>query len=270
LSVLNNERHTGKAVANRFCSVKSDKQQRKTRPREEWIIVPNAHEAIVSEADYKRAHDAIRRERLNDVPVDHIFYGKVKCPSCGRTMPRANPLNPSFKCRTPRFTGHYDCPACSVAQTDIEKVVLTSVKAHAAVLVDREELKLAAIRRGGVSRAELEKRIRAEENNLRLIEESVTKNFTLLVSGRLTKEAFVSKKETVSATITRKNAELEHLRGEYEAVTAGSETVGARLSELQPLLTIEKLDRELVDLIIDKILVHGEQEIEIVWAGRFA
>ena len=37
------------------------------------------------------------------------------------------------------------------------------------------------------------------------------------------------------------------------------------MSELRPLLTIESLDRELVDLLIDKVLVYGENEIEIVW-----
>jgi hypothetical protein len=32
---------------------------------------------------------------------------------------------------------------------------------------------------------------------------------------------------------------------------------------------IEKVDRALVDLMIDRILVHDEQEIEIVWADMF-
>jgi DNA invertase Pin-like site-specific DNA recombinase len=267
--ILNDIRYTGVAVNNMYKIKHPGTNRCLLRPREEWIIVPDAHEAIISETDYKRAHDAIRRERLNDAPVDHIFYGKVKCPVCGHTMRRANPLNPRFKCGTGCFTDHYGCPDFSIAQADIEKVVLASAKAHAAALVDREEIKLETLRRGDVSKAELEKRIRAEENNLRLMEESVTKNFTLLVSGKLTKEAFVSKKETINATIARKNAELERLRGEYEAVTAGKNTVEGRLSELRPLLTVENLDRELVDLLIDKILVHGEQEIEIVWAGKF-
>jgi hypothetical protein len=45
------------------------------------------------------------------------------------------------------------------------------------------------------------------------------------------------------------------------------QAVELRLGELQPLLTIEKLDREMVDLLIDKVLVHGERDIEIVWLG---
>ena len=33
------------------------------------------------------------------------------------------------------------------------------------------------------------------------------------------------------------------------------------------MMVVEKLDRELVDLLIDKVLIHGENDIEIVWLG---
>ena len=38
---------------------------------------------------------------------------------------------------------------------------------------------------------------------------------------------------------------------------------------MQPLISIDELDRDLVDLLIDKIIVHGEKDIEIVWCGVF-
>jgi hypothetical protein len=223
--VLRDVRYTGVAVNNMYKVKHLGTNRCSPRPREEWIIVSDAHEAIVSDADYKRAHDAIRRERLNDVPVDHIFYGKVKCPVCGHTMKRSGQFNPRFKCGTGYFTDHYGCPAFSITQADIEKSVLASVKAYAAALVDREEIKLAAIQRGNFSKAELEKRIRAEENTVRLMEESITNNFTSIVSGKLTNDAFLSKKEVINDTIAQKNAELGRLRGELEAVTTGKDAI---------------------------------------------
>ena len=41
------------------------------------------------------------------------------------------------------------------------------------------------------------------------------------------------------------------------------------ITELTPLLTIEKLDRDIVNLLIDKILIHGESDIEIVWNDNY-
>jgi hypothetical protein len=54
-----------------------------------------------------------------------------------------------------------------------------------------------------------------------------------------------------------------------KVVKAGRAAVDSTLSELTPLLTIETLDKEIVNLLIAKILVHGERDIEIVWNGRY-
>jgi hypothetical protein len=135
-------------------------------------------------------------------------------------------------------------------------------------LIDREDLKLAVIQKNGVSKNDIQNRIRAEQQAVRVLEESVTKNITALVSGKISQDAFISKKEIINTTLAYKNAELERLREQLDAVVAGKDAVEERLSELRPLLAIEKLDREIVDLLIDKILVHGEKEIEIIWTGR--
>ena len=42
-----------------------------------------------------------------------------------------------------------------------------------------------------------------------------------------------------------------------------------KLKELTPILDIESLDKDIVNLLIEKILIHGENDIEIVWYGRF-
>jgi len=102
-----------------------------------------------------------------------------------------------------------------------------------------------------------------------LLAESVSQNFTLLVSGKLSTDAFVSKKEVINGAIAQKSAEIKTLRERLRELTTGRNEIEARLAELRPLLTVEKVDRALVDLMIDKILVYGEEDIEIVWAGRF-
>lgn len=268
--ILHDIRYTGAAV-NNMNQIKHPGTNRcLLRPKEEWIIVPDAHEAILSKTDFDKAHEAIRKEKLNDVPIDHIFHGKIKCPVCRHTLKRSNPRNPHFKCNTRYFTDHYDCPACSISQASIEKVVLEAVKVYAAVLIDREDLKLAAAQRNGVSRAEYERRIKTEQRAIQILEESVTKNITSLVSGKITQETFVSKKEIINNTIAQKNAELNKLREQLKVIINGKGSIEERIIELRPLLTINKLDREIVDLLIAEVLVYGEKDIEIVWVDSFS
>ncbi|MDR1246371.1 MAG: recombinase family protein [Clostridiales Family XIII bacterium] len=267
--ILNSLTYTGTSAGYRSATVIRGTKHTHSRPKDEWIIVPDAHPAIVSQAEYDRAHEAINQKRRADAPVDHIFWSKLKCPVCGRTMKRINPRNPAFKCYTRYYTDRYDCLNFTIPQAKLEAAVLSSVKALAAVLTDKEELRLAALTQIKETRADIENRIRSEENAVRVLEESITKHFTAFVSGKLSKDAFLSKKEAVNAAVARKKAELERLRDRHYTVTAGKSTIEERLSELRPLLTLDKLNRELVDILIDKIFVRDENDIEIVWADGY-
>jgi DNA invertase Pin-like site-specific DNA recombinase len=269
-SVAKNPCYTGTAVGYRTMTVVRGTKHTHQRPKSDWIVVPDAHPAIVSKAEFDRAHEAIKRRKRACAPVDHIFWGKMKCPACGRTMKRINPRNPAFKCYTRYYTDHCGCPNFTVSQKSAETVVLASVKALASVLIDREELRLAVLSRTGETRSETENAMRAEENAVRLMEESVTKHFTAFVSGKLSKDAFVRKKAIINDAIARKKEELERLRGRLRDVATGKGAVLERLAELKPLLTLERMDKELADLLIEKIIVRGENDMEIVWAGGWA
>jgi hypothetical protein len=154
-----------------------------------------------------------------------------------------------------------------VTQENLENMVLESIKVHAKVLIDHEELKLAALKQGTLSKADMERKIKSERKAVQVLEESITKNITALVSEKITQETFLRKKEIINDTISQKNAEIERLCEQLRAVTMGKDAIEEKLAELKPLVDIEKLDRALVDLLVDKVLVHGEKDIEIVWIG---
>lgn len=59
-----------------------------TRPKDEseWIIVPNCHEAIVSEEEYDAAQKAIKNVSLftKGKPQNRLLWTLVHCGVCGR------------------------------------------------------------------------------------------------------------------------------------------------------------------------------------------
>ena len=151
----------------------------------------------------------------------------------------------------------------------IEKVVPESVKTYMAVMIDREELKLSVIQQESDTKSELESRIKMERRAIKTLEDSMTDNITALVSGKITKEVFLNKKKTINDTIAKKNTELESICKKLKILSEGRASVEQWLLELRPLTAIEKLDRELADLLIDKVLIHGEKDIEIVWLDKW-
>jgi len=266
--ILSDERYIGKAVSERYAMPQPGMFKTARRLKRDWIVVPGAHEAIVSDELYKQARNAMKRHRTG-VLADNYFISKVRCAVCGHTMQRSRKYEPVFKCITKRFTSHYSCTEQAVPQLKIETIVTESLKVYAETLIDREELKLAAVQKSTESASDIEGKIKAERQAVKLLENSVTKIFTCLASGEMTKEAFLSKKEIINASIAKKKTDIETLETRLTALTTGKFEIEAELSELYSLRKFEKLDRELVDLLIDRILVHNDKDIEIVWYDRY-
>ena len=266
--LIMNEVYLGKAVSNRFKVTEPGKSHTEPRPKEEWIIVPNAHEPLVSDNDFQKAQLILPKQKYPGKP-EHIFGNKVKCPTCGHAMVRYTRQNPRFKCGTAKLTDHYGCKTYTILQSDIEKTVLTSIQVYAAAVIDKEQVKLAMLEREQASAAELEVKIREENMAIQLLESSVTKLYTSFVSGKMTKEVFLRKKDVINDTVSQKREAVGQMEERLKALNAGQSAVDSAIDELTPLLTIEKLDKEIVDLLVDKILVHGENEIEIVWNDKY-
>ena len=267
--LLKNEVYLGTMTANRFKVTMPGTGRCVARPREEWIVVPNAHEPLVTEEDFKKAQLVLQKQRYFDAP-ELVFGNKVRCPACGYAMVHYTKNNPRFKCGTAKLTDHYGCKSHTIAQRDIEKAVIASIRAYAGVLLDDEEMKLAKIQASTLSAKDLEGKIAAGQKAIGLLEASVTRIFTSLASGKMTKDDFLRKKAIINDSIARKRSHIEKLNGQLRDLTEGRAAAESAVAELNALRTLETLNRDIVDLLIDKILVHGENDVEIVWGGRFS
>jgi len=265
--ILAEERYTGKAISKSYAPPQQGMFKSTRRSKEDWIVVPGAHEAIISEDEYKQAREMMKRHR-NGTLADNIFIAKVRCAACGHVMQRSRKFDPVFKCGTNRFTSHYACVEQAIPQADIEFAVMESLKVYIDIMIEREELMLETLRQAKDDKTVLEGRIKAERQALRLLEDSKTKIFTSMVSGEMTTEAFVSRKEIINASIVKKNDLIETLETRLAALTTGKSASEEALAKLYVFRDLEKLDRQSVDSLIERVLIHGDKNIEIVWNDR--
>lgn len=266
--LLKNEVYIGNAISNKYKVTNPGTGCTVPRPKSEWIIVPNAHKPLVSESDFNKVQLLLPRQK-NNRNTDHIFGNKVKCPVCGYAMKRYTKQNPRFKCGTAKLTNHYGCKEYSILQSDIEDVVLAYIRVQADVLLDREETKLYQHQKNTFIIKELEKKIAAENKTIELLESSITKIFIDFSSNKITKEIFQQKKDTINETTARKRSEVKKWSEQIKKLSNERIVTEKAIDELKPLLTLETLDKNVVDLLIDKIFVHNEKDIEIVWKGIF-
>lgn len=81
--ILSNEVYTGTVIQGKRKKISFKSNKFVDVPEEDWIRVPNMHEAIVSQEDYQRARKIIEATKgsRNDVN-DYLFKGLLKCYDC--------------------------------------------------------------------------------------------------------------------------------------------------------------------------------------------
>lgn len=86
-AILRDQVYTG-AIVNHRTEITNYKTKEAIRlPKEEYIIVPNCHEAIVSEDDYERVQSLISfRHRPKKHQFENVFRDLTFCAECGHRM----------------------------------------------------------------------------------------------------------------------------------------------------------------------------------------
>ena len=130
-------------------------------------------------------------------------------------------------------------------------------------------MKLAQIKKSKTTTQSLENKIATEQKSIEALETQITKIFTSLATDKITQEIFLQKKGAINDTIERKRLEIEKSSEQLRNLIAGRTQSENVIAELKQFLVLEKLDKDIVNLLIDKILVHDENDIEIIWCGNF-
>ena len=79
-------------------------------PKDEWIIVPDKHEAIISKEVFNRVQELLKsRSRGTKMETVQIFSGLIKCKDCSRAMNYAGGKTPIYTCGTYRNKGKDYC-----------------------------------------------------------------------------------------------------------------------------------------------------------------
>jgi site-specific DNA recombinase len=87
--ILTSETYIGNLTQNRVTKVNYKVKKRVRRPMEDWIVVENTHEAVVSRDMFDAVQERMakrRYEKRSRSGGEHVLSGLVKCADCGSPM----------------------------------------------------------------------------------------------------------------------------------------------------------------------------------------
>lgn len=118
-------------------------------PKEEWIIVENTHEPLISKEIYQKAQDRLDvlnrkycENRANGTYREkNIFKGKVKCADCGKGLQlRYEKGKWFYQCDTYVKKGKANCTSHVILYNVLSNRVLSVIRSHMKACLDSESL----------------------------------------------------------------------------------------------------------------------------------
>ncbi|MGN1089035.1 MAG: recombinase family protein [Huintestinicola sp.] len=268
-SIISNEVYLGTYIfgKRKKMSFKSDKYLKNAK--ENWIVNENMCEPIVSEQLWNDAQLRVQERKVSRTgELENIFAGLLKCEECGYSMriSSAKEKTTFFCCgnyKKPK-RGEERCTCHYILYDTIYKEVLADINKIIAIQIhDREGFKdfvLEKLNRDcNVNRE-------ADKNEMKRLEESVETErhkykqlyedkFRGLISEEMFREMSAECEEKRSAYEVR----LNELKGKMAAEEGNKRNAEEFSRLIDQHLTVQSLDKELLNKLIEKITVSEEK-----------
>lgn len=270
-SILKNEIYIGTLVQGKRTTPNYKIKSRVNKKEGDWIRIPKAHQAIISEEMFRIVQNLLERDTRTSPKEDHVylFSGMLSCGDCGEAMVRK-----TVKSGAKHYV-YYICSgnkkdknSCSphrISEKSLAEVVLKSVQMYISHVLQMKNA-LAFIEKDSYIRANTKKQedlVRKKKEELDKLKRRKLDLYEDLKDGILTKQ------------------EYEQLRTQYDSQLADAEQALAAMNEkLQMALQnkseklewieifsryqgITELNRNTIVTLIESITVCGADRVVI-------
>lgn len=243
-AMLKNEGYTGAVISHRI-GVNPITGKTMNRPKEDWIIVPDMHEAIISKEDFDAVQKMRRRLPDKRKPVKKIAY---RCGLCGRTM-YATTAN--LYCSRKYAAPDTECAQVWMKKVKADEAVLEDLKySLAAFFVEEDELKKK--RAEGISP---EAELNETEAELKKVERDKRLLFEKLADRSIDRQTFKTRKVTF-------DEKIEALKEKMNVIRASMDERKEADVDRSDLDAVD-LTKELWDKYIESAEVYPDDRITV-------
>ena len=285
--ILTNPHYVGDTVLGRsMVAIYKGIKSHNVKDKDEWIVFPNTHEAIISREDFQKVQDIMnaasearqtKMQKSEEIRATliNLFDGKIICADCGKRMyfhrKRVDKRKDGgwyafYECSTYVGRRYEPCTAHYIRQDRLERDVLAAIQLQVKAALDYDKLldKL----RG----SEGEKNIRDKQNalitslNLKLsgVSKKRTRLYEDFAEGILDEEEYTFAKKNYDeqfADLSRRLDEAVQRRSKFnEAMSVDNKWI----TLMKSVSTATQLSQELVDESVEMVKIHEDGAVELV------
>lgn len=278
IRILKNPIYTGVLVQGKETTPSYKVHKRIIKDESEWTVIEDSHEAIISKIDFDSVQKVLKCDtrRSPGGKAVGLFSGMIFCGDCGASMVRKTVPAGEKKYVYYVCSAHKQDKSCSphrMRDVALEEIVLDSVKQHIREVIDMSELltitDTAPLRTAQAQKVQRQLDKKHEEyEKLQKLLMSLYENLT---EGIIDREEYTRLKASFTARADEAEKQMDALRENLKEIQNHG-TENAWMNEFTKRQGLTSLDRAVVVALIDKILIHSNDVVEIMyrWQDEFA
>jgi len=285
--ILTNPHYVGDTVLGRSMkAIYKNIPSHNVKDKDEWIVFPDTHEAIVSREDFQKVQDIMnaasearqtKMQKSKEIRATlvNLFEGKIVCADCGRKMyfhrkridkDKRGRWYAYYECSTSVSRRYEHCTSHYTRQDKLEADVLAAIQLQVKAALNYD--KLLGKLRGSEGEKSIRDKLNATITSLNLKLGGVSKKRTRLyedfAEGLLDEEEYTFAKKSYDeqyADLSRRLDEAVQRRSKFsEAMSVDNKWI----TLMKSVSTAEQLSQDLVDESVELVKVHYDGSVELV------
>lgn len=273
-AMVSNPVYKGDMVQGKRKVVSFKTKRRAVVPQEDWIIVEDTHEGIVSKELWATAQTSKRKYSTRVVKdrKENLFGGIIRCADCGSAMSFSTQFQNGktdyyYKCARYNTHGKEACSSHRIPAKLLNEIVLKDIQKNARLLTaDRAKLeeKLFLLR-SNVERdnsSSQKKSLGKKEHRIIEIGVLIKKLFEEKVSGNLPEDVYLEMLTQYKEEKEQLTKEIETLKVDLEKTQNVIADITAWAKSIADAIEIKELDRDTLLTLIDYIEVMESVRVD--------
>ena len=238
----------------------------------EWVKVENAHEALVSYEDFMAVKAMMKRDMrcAPDQDEAYLFSGFLFCGDCQQSMIRKTVPSKTKKyiyyvCSTNKHSR--SCSPHSISAKEVEEKVFTAIRDQIELVVNLEKALELIERLPSQSRKAFnyEAQITKLEEEIERYQKLKLRLYEDLSDGIIDKSEYFDFRNSYTRIIEEKQEALLRVQKEMKQTVTTGTTERNWVTLFKQYENIEELNRRVLMALVDRILIHENHVIEIVF-----
>jgi len=272
-TILNNQTYIGNLIQNKVNTLSYKDKKKKSLPKSEWIVVEHTHEAIIDSNTFEKAQEIqkIKTRSVNAGEPRGLFSGLIFCADCKHAMSRKYARHgkhefQGYVCKTYKTQGKKFCESHSINNEELEYAVLSSIKEEARKILTHEEIdELHKMKIVKENQHNLELQLENMNAQIEKQEKFKKKTYKSYLEEMITKQEYTEYVAEYDTRIAELNKQKQIIMEKFEAQNDLDNQYDEWVEAFKDYINIEKLTRDVVLELIDKIEVNADISINIYY-----